>query len=315
MPSDSATGHGTVVPVVRREQGDYARDLLIAAAGRDSADLTPHQVWGKARADWELTRVAAGRGFDQSPFSGTRMGEVMAAREVLRAARFKDEYAPVTPMPVRTKRTPQPQVPESTPQVATGLVDRVSTPSNHGIMPREEREARLAAAQRVVDEVTQQQREIEQQYRELTSQIQQVRREEQGVARQIDQVGRTITQGQRERDNRGLFAKMFKPNAGVDELAQLVAQEVSLKQQRVDVVQRREGLEHDLTVVAQRREDVREELGAARTAVSFAFVEGIQTTTFDVNASPRSESSSADVSADVQVGMNQSRGHDHGLGL
>lgn len=65
----------------------------------------------------------------------------------------------------------------------------------------------------------------------------------------------------------------------------------------------------------QQRRDVREGLGHVQTAVSFAYLKGIQTVKFDMNASSISESSSADLSMDAQFRMTQIRGHDHGMGL
>lgn len=300
MPGDSAEGHGSVVPVARREEGDYPRDLLIAAAVRDGVDLTPHQVWGKARADWELTRLAAGRGIDGSPFTGTRMGEMMAAREALRDARWREEFESVTPLPVRVKPTPK---------------SKASAPKDQGMMSREELDARFAAAQRALEEVEQRQRVVDGEHRELVRQLQQVNNEVRAVVRQVDQLGYQIAAAQRARENRGVFAKMFKPNAGVEELEQLSAQKVALEQQHTELVEHRERVVEEATVVEERREEVREECSRARTAVAFAFAEQLQPTTFDLNASSFSNSSGADLNADQQFGMNQSRGHDHGLDL
>src|SRR5699024_10221452 len=74
----------------------------------NGADQTPHQVWGKARADWELTRLAtSGELGNVSPFSGTHLGEVMAQREASRAERFS-EFFTLTQIPPKKKRTPAP---------------------------------------------------------------------------------------------------------------------------------------------------------------------------------------------------------------
>lgn len=313
MPGDSAEGHGRVMPVARREEGDYPRDLLIAAAVRDGADLTPHQVWGKARSDWELTRLAAGHGIEESPFTGTRMGELMAAREALRDARWREEYESVTPLPVRVKRTPKTQA--SAKKVATGLVDRVSTPKDQGMMSREERDARLAAAERALEEVEQRQRVVNGEHRELVRQLQQANDEVHDVVRQVDRLGYQIAARQRARENRGVLAKLFKPNAGVEEIEQLSAQKVALEQQHTELVEHREKVFEEVKVVQERREEVREECSRARTAVAFAFTEQLQPTPLNLNASSFSKSSGADLNAHQQFGMNQSRGHDHGMDM
>lgn len=241
MPGDTDTGHGGVTPTVRRKGAEYARDLLIAAAARDGADQTPHQVWGTARADWALTRLAAsGEFINDSPFTGTRMGEVMAEREAQRAERFS-KFFTLTQIPPRKKQTLTPQ-PESPGKSAAQV----------GSSPRDP----VREAEEAVTVLEEQRRVVAQQYRQIGEHLNQVQGQEHQIDRQLEQVTRQITQAQKSRDGRGWLAKMLKPNEGVEQIEQWSKQQAGLERERAQVAQRREGLERDLAQVSQQYQDV-----------------------------------------------------------
>src|SRR5699024_2933693 len=217
----------------RREGAEYARDLLIAAAARDGADQTPHQVWGTARADWALTRLAAsGEFINDSPFTGTRMGDIMAEREAQRAERFS-EFFTLTQIPPRKKQTltPQPE-PESPGKSAVPV----------GSSPRDP----VREAEKAVTVLEEQRRVVAQQYRQIGEHLNQVQGQEHQIGQQIEQVTRQITQAQQARDGRGWLAKMLKPNEGAEQMEQWSKQQAGLERERTQVAQQREGLERDL---------------------------------------------------------------------
>ncbi|MCS5480952.1 relaxase domain-containing protein [Corynebacterium sp. YIM 101645] len=243
MPGDTDTGHGGVTPTQRRAGAEYARDLLIAAAVRDGADQTPHQVWGTARADWALTRLAAsGEFINDSPFTGTRMGDIMAEREAQRAERFS-EFFTLTQIPPRKKQalTPQPE-PESPGKSAVPV----------GSSPRDP----VREAEKAVTALEEQRRVVAQQYRQIGEHLGQVQGREHQIGQQIEQVTRQITQAQQARDSRGWLAKMLKPNEGAEQIEQWSKQQADLERARVQVSQQRQGLERDLAQVTQQYQDI-----------------------------------------------------------
>lgn len=91
-PGDPDTSHARLTSEERRETTEYAKDLLIQAAGRDRADVAPHQVWRAAKRDFELARLSSNQRIDHTPFTGTRMAEVMAERHTRRRERLDDHY-------------------------------------------------------------------------------------------------------------------------------------------------------------------------------------------------------------------------------
>ncbi|GAB2498784.1 Multifunctional conjugation protein TraI (plasmid) [Corynebacterium atrinae] len=91
-PGDPDTSHVRLTSKERRETTEYAKDLLIQAAGRDRADVAPHQVWRAAKRDFELARLSSNQRIDHTPFTGTRMAEVMAERHTRRRKRLDDFY-------------------------------------------------------------------------------------------------------------------------------------------------------------------------------------------------------------------------------
>ncbi|WP_143758374.1 hypothetical protein [Corynebacterium efficiens] len=241
MPGDTDTGHGGVTPTVRRKGAEYARDLLIAAAARDGADQTPHQVWGTARADWALTRLAAsGEFINYSPFTGTRMGDIMAEREAQRAERFS-EFFTLTQIPPRKKQTLTPQ-PESPGKSAVQV----------GSSPRNP----VREAEKAVTVLEEQRRVVAQQYRQIGEHLGQVQGQEHQICQQLEQITRQITQAQQARDGRGWLAKMLKPNEGAQQIEQWSKQQAGLERERVQVTQQREGLERDLAQVSQQYQDI-----------------------------------------------------------
>lgn len=85
---DLDTGHGSLLVEQRRETAEYACGLLIQAAKRDRADITPQHLWRDARADFELAKLSSNLVVDHDPYAGTQMAVVMAQRQGLRRARL-----------------------------------------------------------------------------------------------------------------------------------------------------------------------------------------------------------------------------------
>ncbi|MDN6457241.1 MULTISPECIES: MobF family relaxase [Actinomycetes] len=110
QPGDTETGHGSTRLVQRREDAEYARDLLVAAGLRDQGDKTPQGLWGQARQDWELFHLVSRSASlsPDSPFAGTPMGRYMETFTAKRDARLADFHARsqnVDTTPVRAKET------------------------------------------------------------------------------------------------------------------------------------------------------------------------------------------------------------------
>ena len=305
MPGDTDAGHGGVTPTLRRETSEYARDLLIAAASRDGADQTPHQVWGKARADWELTRLAtSGELGTESPFSGTYLGEVMAQREASRAERFS-EFFTLTQIPPKKKRTPAP---------APDVADKEASEDISQPDPVRDAEAAVTALEEP-------RRVLAEQYKHIGDNLGQVQDQEHRITQQIEQVARQITQAQQARDQRGWLAKMLKPNEGVDQIEQWSKQQADLEQKHAQLAQQRQGLEQDLTQVSQQYRDVDARYQGAQFDLSQARVDQLVQSTFknDPGEMMRNHRSRPDrgISATRQPGFNQGhqRNNDQGMGL
>ena len=306
MPGDTDTGHGGVTPTQRREGAEYARDLLIAAAARDGADQTPHQVWGTARADWALTRLAAsGEFINYSPFTGTRMGDIMAEREAQRAERFS-EFFTLTQIPSRKKQTLTPQ-PESPGKSAVPV----------GSSPRDP----VREAEKAVTVLEEQRRVVAQQYRQIGEHLNQVQGQEHQVSQQLEQVTRQITQAQQARDGRGWLAKMLKPNEGVEQIEQWSKQQAGLERERTQVAQQREGLERDLAQVSQQYQDVDGQYQRAQFDLSQARIDRLDQSTFkdDLDEVMRRSRSrpGRGISGAPPFGVNRGhqRSNDQGMGL
>lgn len=115
---DPDTAHFHLLADERRESAEYARDLLVQAAGKDRADVSPHQVWDAARRDFELARLSSNQRTDVSPFAGTRMAEVMVERHERRRQRFQDYYRTTYGKKKQApaqRKTPEQMVEESLP--------------------------------------------------------------------------------------------------------------------------------------------------------------------------------------------------------
>ena len=208
MPGDTDTGHGGVTPTKRREGAEYARDLLIAAAARDGADQTPHQVWGTARADWALTRLAAsGEFINYSPFTGTRMGEVMAEREAQRAERFS-EFFTLTQIPPKQKSA----LP-SEPDVSEKCATEVNASPQDEVKRYQHRAGEYAAA---LEQVRAQQAQAQAQLDAMAGEKTQL----ESALRELEQKKRQVTA---ESQGRGFFAKMIKRSEDERRLDQLEA--------------------------------------------------------------------------------------------
>lgn len=132
QPGDPDTAHYHLLAEERRDATEDARDLLVQAAKKDRADVAPHQVWRAAKQDFELARLSSNQRIDITPFTGTRMAEVMAERHVKRRERFEDYYrrdvdttTPQHPAPEKpTSETPErPKAPEEI--VAKSLATRL----------------------------------------------------------------------------------------------------------------------------------------------------------------------------------------------
>ena len=292
MPGDVDTGHGGVTPTLRREGAEYARDLLIAAACRDGADQTPHQVWGKARADWGLTRLAAsGELGNVSPFSDTRMGEVMAEREARRSERF-GEFFKLTQVPPKKKRMPE--VPTQDP---------------------------VSEAEKVVAELEERRRVLARQCRDIDRDLGQVQAQERQIRQQIEQVTRQLAQAQRDRDGRGWWAKMIKPNEALDQIEQWGKQQAGLEQKYAHVSQQRQSVDQDLAQAYQQHKDVDAQYQSAWLELSKMKVRQLSGNFFkhDLGEAMRRHQQSPDagMSADQQFGMNHGHHHnnDHGMGM
>lgn len=103
---DPDTGHGSLLVEERRETPEYARDLLINAAKRDRADITPQQLWRDARADFELAKLSSNLVVDQDPYAGTHMATVMAQRQSMRRARLEEFYQATREQRAAKKKQP-----------------------------------------------------------------------------------------------------------------------------------------------------------------------------------------------------------------
>ncbi|GAB3597879.1 Multifunctional conjugation protein TraI (plasmid) [Corynebacterium faecale] len=319
MPGDTDTGHGGVTPTQRRKGAEYARDLLVAAAARDGADQTPHQVWGTARADWALTRLAAsGEFINESPFSGTRMGEVMENREQRRAERFS-EFFRLTQTPPKQKRklAPQPTPPASDKGVATGLLDML------GMSATAQREGETSSpdpvkeAEKVVAVLEEQRRVLAQQRQVIAQQVGQVQGQERQIIQQVEQVTHQITQAQQARDNRGWLAKMIKPNEGVAQIEQWSKQQAGLERDRAQITEQRQSIERDLAQVDQQYRDVHAQYQRAQLYRDGVKVEQLlgRVSKHDLNdvlGRPQSQRSQG-ISAAQQFGMNRGPHKDHGV--
>lgn len=306
MPGDTDTGHGGVTPTLRREGAEYARDLLIAAASRDGADQTPHQVWGKARADWELTRLAASGEFTNvSPFSGTYLGDVMAEREASRAERFS-EFFTLTQIPPKKKRTPAPA-----PDVSGEDATEVAT------LPQDEEKAAEAA----VAALEEPRRVLAKQCKHIGEHLGQVRDQEHRIGQQVEQVARQLTQAQRARDQRGWLAKMLKPNEGLDQIEQWSKQQADLEQKHAQITQQRQGLEQELSQATRQYRDVDAQYQGAQFDLSQARIDRLLQSTFrdDLGEMMRNHRPrpSHGVSGTRQPGFSHGhqRNNDQGMGL
>ena len=322
MPGDTDTGHGGVAPTQRREGAEYARDLLVAAASRDGADQTPHQVWGKARKDWELTRLAAYQGLEESPFTGTRMGEVMEEREQRRAERFS-EFFKLTQIPPKKKRNlaPEPRTPASDKGVATRLLDMLGmSASVQREVDTPEHDA-VAEAEAAVSALEEQRRVLSQQRQVIAQQVDQVQGQERQITQQVDQVVRQVAQAQQARDSRGWLSKMIKPNEGADQIEQWSKQQAVLERDRAQITQQRQSIEQELAQVDQQYRDIHAQYQGAQLYLDGVKVERLVGRVFkhDLGEALNRHQSPSDqgISASQQFGMNHGhqRDNDHGMGL
>lgn len=91
VPGDPDTSpYDLVCEGQHREDAGVARDLLIAAACRDRADVTPQDAWRQGYVDFDLARLSSPQSVSEDPYAGTRMAEVMAQRRSVRAQRARD---------------------------------------------------------------------------------------------------------------------------------------------------------------------------------------------------------------------------------
>lgn len=181
QPGDPDTAHYHLLAEERRDATEDARDLLVQAAKKDRADITPHQVWRAAKQDFDLARLSSNQRTDVTPFAGTRMAEVMDDRHERRRARFEDYYrshigktTPKQPTP-KTPRTPEEIVAES---LATRpladvpgalLKDVLETPEvvQSTYRATRDRHRELAGRQAAADTAQARIPELEDQYRQL----------------------------------------------------------------------------------------------------------------------------------------------------
>ncbi|WP_394280700.1 AAA family ATPase, partial [Corynebacterium sp.] len=226
MPGDTDTGHGKTEPAHRRESADYARDLLIQAATRSTADQTPHYVYRQARQDWALVRMSGGVMPDANPFKGTRMAVVADERAEARIERFSDFHA-VSNEDVADRvhhAQPEADTPHQASEMATGLVDRIGiaptathqrTTGRKKVNPYQETldkaRATVARLAQYKDELASQIADLEQQHRSAADAMHKARRE-------MQRYERLSREEEHRRSNRGFFARSFNLNEGLDKI-------------------------------------------------------------------------------------------------
>ncbi|MCF4007769.1 relaxase domain-containing protein [Corynebacterium uropygiale] len=198
MPGDTDTGHGQTTPAPRRESATYARDLLIQAATRSTADQTPHYVHRQARRDWALVSLSGGVMPDEDPFRGTRMAEVADERAQARIERLSDFHT------------------VSHEDVAGGgSVSQPKKTAKDHANPYQEKldraRERVAELERRKTDVSEQIKQLDEQYRQAVDGVR-------DASVKINGYKRMIREEEYRRDNRGFFAKAFKPNEGLAQI-------------------------------------------------------------------------------------------------
>ena len=206
MPGDTETGHGDITPTVRRKTADYARDLLVQAATRDRGDVTPHEVHRQTRLDWTISRISQNLPVGADPFAGTRMAEVATARSRARLERLERFHNTEAQL---LSRAPAPETARS-PRARDFERDGTWEGLNHG-----EKITRLdttaAELKDTLDGLTIQRDHTRKEIQNLESEHAEKIRAAQEVERRRQKL---IDQ----RDNRGLFKRLFNPDEGVAEI-------------------------------------------------------------------------------------------------
>lgn len=235
QPGDPDTAHYHLLAEERRDATEDARDLLVQAAKKDRADVTPHQVWRAAKQDFELARLSSNQRTDVTPFAGTRMAKVMDDRHARRRERFEDYYrsrvgktTPKRPTP-KTPRTPEEIVAES---LATRPLAEVPGALLHEVLDTPEvvqatyraahdRHRQLAGRQAAAEKAQVMIPELEDRHRQLDH-------HQQDLIDQQTQAERTL---QAER-NRSKFVKLLR-GSGAEREARGQLAEISVQLEQV----------------------------------------------------------------------------------
>ena len=141
------------------------------------------------------------------------------------------------------------------------------------------------------------------------------------IRQQIEQVTRQLAQAQRDRDGRGWWAKMIKPNEALDQIEQWGKQQAGLEQKYAHVSQQRQSVDQDLAQAYQQHKDVDAQYQSAWLELSKMKVRQLSGNLFkhDLGEAMRRHQQSPDagMSADQQFGMNHGHHHnnDHGMGM
>lgn len=263
MPGDTEAGHGNAEPSQRRESTDYARDLLVQAATRSRTDETPYDVFRQARADWELTHLAAGARWNIEPARGVYMRQAAETREAARIERFSNFHAHPADSWIKQPydRTPKDQLDYS-------LVEGYETPRSEAEdRSVEGHEAKQNRLNREIAELQEQISTIDQQASDLEDE----RRDANAALEQAQEGRRTLKKSLRkvhaERDARGRIAKWLNPNAGQEAIDAIEA-ELALADARCDKwSQRSEDLRQEREELRQRRADLNDQINSKKSTL------------------------------------------------
>ena len=237
MPGDGDTGHGANTPVERRESTDYARDLLIQAATRNTGDITPHELHRKTRADWFIARLSH-RLPQADPFANTRMGEVAQHRTQARMERFNDFHAEAQQAAERRKRL--------------AGIDPKAVLRQHTRDKRTALDNRLTELGNLRDELKGQRAELNEYRLTLSNQ-------ERDAQSKVNEATREIEYAERARDNRGWLKKLFDPEAGNDTIAEWTSARDKRQQELDELRQRKEAIEAETTQIEDKLADIERE--------------------------------------------------------
>lgn len=242
MPGDSDTGHGANTPVERRESTDYARDLLVQAATRSAADITPHELHRTTRADWFITRLSH-RLPQADPFTNTRMGEVARERAQARMERFSDFHATADRAAERRKQL------------------RVIDPKD--VLRRRTRD-RWTALDNRLTELKTLRGELQEQRVELNGQRLEVSNQVRRAEDKVNAATREIDRAQSSRDNRGWLKKLLAPEVGNDVIAEWTSAREGRRQELAGLRQRQEEIQLEADQIEDRLAETEREAESLR---------------------------------------------------